>query len=161
LENLSFKIGKIDGAAVMPVAKNIDERGWLAELYRTDELDESIFPKMAYVSLTNPGVKRGPHEHKTQTDYFCFIGPSNFKIILWDNRKSSKTYMNKTVLFFGEDKPASVIVPPGVVHAYKNIGLTAGIVINAANVLYAGYKKQEPVDEIRYENDSETIFKFD
>ncbi|MCL4546699.1 MAG: dTDP-4-dehydrorhamnose 3,5-epimerase family protein [Deltaproteobacteria bacterium] len=160
MENLNFKIGKIDGAAVIPIKKNIDERGWLAELYRADEIDESIFPKMAYVSLTNPGVKRGPHEHKTQTDYFCFIGPSNFKIILWDNRKVSKTYMNKTVLFLGEDEPASLIVPPGVVHAYKNIGLTKGIVINAANVLYAGYKKKEPIDEIRYENDSESIFKF-
>ncbi len=159
--DLSFKLSKIKDVVIKDIKKYADERGWLAELYRSDELEESIFPQMSYVSLTMPGVRRGPHEHTYQTDYFCFIGPSDFKIILWDNRKNSSTYLNKMTLFLGENKPSALIVPPGVVHAYKNIGGKNGLVINAANKLFAGKMKKEQIDEIRYENDPDTIFAFD
>lgn len=159
--DFSFKLSEIKDAVVKDIKKHTDERGWLAELYRSDEIGESLFPQMSYVSLTIPDVKRGPHEHVYQTDYFCFLGPSDFKIILWDNRKNSPTYLNKMILFLGENRPAALIVPPGIVHAYKNVGGKDGLVINAANKLYAGKMKKEQVDEIRYENDSETIFVFD
>ena len=33
-----------------------------------------INPAMAYISVTEPLVQRGPHEHETQADLFCFIG---------------------------------------------------------------------------------------
>ena len=161
MNNVKFKISEIKGVAVKYIEKHVDERGWLAELYRSDDLDESVFPQMSYISLTMPKVQRGPHEHAYQTDYFCFIGPSDFKIILWDNRTDSPTYMNKMILFLGENKPSALIVPPGVVHAYKNVGGKNGLVINAANKLFAGKNKKEPVDEIRYESDPETIFIFE
>ena len=51
----------------------------------------------------------------------------------------------------GESNRQAVIVPPGVVHAYKNIGSTPGWVFNAPNRLYAGPGKRSPVDEIRHE----------
>jgi dTDP-4-dehydrorhamnose 3,5-epimerase len=51
----------------------------------------------------------------------------------------------------GESNPAAVWVPPGVVHAYRNVGTVPGLVINAPNRLYAGWGKGEPVDEIRHE----------
>lgn len=159
--NVSFKMSDIKDVVVRDIKKHTDERGWLAELYRSDEIPEPLFPQMAYVSLTRPDVKRGPHEHVYQTDYFCFLGPSDFKIILWDNRKNSPTYLNKIILFLGENRPAALIVPPGVVHAYKNDGEKDGLVINASNQLYAGKMKKEQVDEIRYENDPSTIFVFD
>ncbi len=158
---ISFKLAEIKDVAVKNIEKHIDERGWLAELYRSDELAESIFPQMSYISLTKENMQRGPHEHVHQTDYFCFLGPSDFKIILWDNRKGSPTYLNKMALFLGENKPAALVVPPGVVHAYKNIGGKKGLVINSANKLFAGKMKKEPIDEIRYESDPGTIFIFD
>lgn len=158
--DISFKAAEIKDVIVEDIEKHIDERGWLAELYRSDEIDKSIFPQMAYVSLTMPNVQRGPHEHVYQTDYFCFLGPSDFKIILWDNRKDSSTYLNKMVLFFGESRPSALIVPPGIVHAYKNIGGKSGLVINAANKLYAGSMKKEEIDEIRHENAEGNVFIF-
>ncbi len=56
---------------------------------------------------------------------------------------------------------ASVIIPPGVVHAYKNIGTVDGLVYNAPNKLYAGTGKKQPVDEIRYEDDDNSRFNVD
>jgi len=147
-----FTKGKIHDVVVRPLTKFLDERGWLAELFRSDETDAATMPVMAYLSMTVPGVARGPHEHRDQTDWFCFIGPSNFKVYLWDARPGSATFGVKQILYGGIDAPLAVIVPPGVVHAYKNIGGENGIVFNAPNRLYAGEGKKRPVDEIRHED---------
>ena len=93
---------------------------------------------MTYISSTDPGVTRGPHEHVDQADLFCFIGPSNFKLRMWDNRQDSETYNHVMTLVVGEDNPKAVLVPKGVVHAYQNVGCVPGIVINCPNRLYMG-----------------------
>jgi len=157
----SFSKGRIHDVIVRPLNKFLDERGWLAELYRTDELDAEILPSMAYISMTQPGVARGPHEHKEQTDYFCFLGPSNFKVYLWDSRPDSPSYGVKQVIFAGIDSPVALVVPPGVVHAYRNAGMENGIVFNAPNRLYAGEGKREAVDEIRHEEEAGSLFQLD
>jgi dTDP-4-dehydrorhamnose 3,5-epimerase len=157
----AFARGKIHDVVVRPLGKHIDERGWLAELFRSDEVPAEVMPVMSYISMTQPGVARGPHEHVDQTDYFCFIGPANFKIYLWDRRKDSPTFGVKQLLFAGADAPAVVIVPPGVVHAYKNVGIENGIVFNAPNRLYAGEGKRSGVDEVRYEEDADSPFLLD
>jgi dTDP-4-dehydrorhamnose 3,5-epimerase len=131
------------------------------EVFRADELDDEFFPVMSYVSLTRPGVARGPHEHVDQADYFCFAGPSDFKIYLWDNREVSPTHMKKMVIVAGEKEPMALIVPKRVVHAYKNIGETDGLVINCPNRLFMGSGKLEAVDEVRYEDDPGSPYKLD
>jgi dTDP-4-dehydrorhamnose 3,5-epimerase len=158
---IEFKKGKIDRVVVRELAKYLDERGWLAELFRQDEIDPAYMPAMGYISMTQAGIARGPHEHVEQVDYFGFIGPSNFKIYLWDNRKSSPTYNVRQIVYAGEDSPQSVIIPPGVVHAYKNIGGKQGMVLNFPNRLFAGKGKKEKVDEIRHEENSDTIYRLD
>ncbi len=151
---------KIDGIIIKDLIKNEDDRGWLIELFRKDMIDENIFPEMSYISMTYPGVVRGPHEHLEQTDCFCFLG-STFKLLLWDNREESATYKNKMSLNIGKNVHKIVIVPPRVVHAYKNIGDKPGFVINLPNRLYAGWGKKEKVDEIRYENNPSSPLKVD
>jgi dTDP-4-dehydrorhamnose 3,5-epimerase len=131
------------------------------ELFRQDELSREYHPVMSYVSLTRPGIARGPHEHEHQTDLFCFLGPSTFRLYLWDNRKDSPTFGEKCQYDLGEDRMASALVPPGVVHAYKNIGSTGGIVYNAPNQLFAGEGKKHEVDEIRHEDDPGSPFQLD
>jgi dTDP-4-dehydrorhamnose 3,5-epimerase len=158
---LRFKKGPIRDVVVKGLRKFVDERGWLAELFRHDELETEFYPTMSYISSTMPGVQRGPHEHVNQADLFCFIGPSNFKLRMWDNREDSPTYMNVMTLFVGEDNPQAVIVPKGVVHAYKNVGHVPGIVINCPNRLFMGEGRREPIDEIRHEDDPNTVFRMD
>lgn len=156
-----FKNGKISGVMIREIKKFVDERGWLAEIFREDEVEKAHRPVMGYISMTQPGIARGPHEHTDQADFFAFIGPSNFKIYLWDNRRDSPTFKAKQVLFAGEESPQSVIIPPGVVHAYRNVGETTGLVVNLPNRLFAGRGRKEPVDEIRHEHDPNTVFLLD
>src|ERR1043166_2025553 len=117
-----FRDGEIKGVVVNRLTKVFDSRGWLAELFRRDGLAEEFFPAMAYISATNPGVTRGPHEHVDQADFFCFLGPSNFKLRLWDNREDSETFRCTATLVVGADNPASVLIPAGGGHACLHVG---------------------------------------
>ena len=156
-----FTDGPIDGIVIRPLKRFEDDRGWLVELYRDDELVSGVRPAMAYVSETLPSVARGPHEHRDQTDVFAFIGPGDFKIYLWDIREDSPTRGRRQTLVAGESAPQSVVVPPGVVHAYKNISPIPGLVINCPDRLYAGESRRGPVDEIRHEDMEDSPYVLD
>ncbi len=158
---MEFKPGPIDGVFTQELVQHQDSRGWLIELFRSDVVAAEYLPAMSYISSTKPGIARGPHEHRDQADMFCFVGPSTFKLYLWDSREQSSTYGNRMVLEAGELKPTAVIIPAGVVHAYKNVGNQNGWVMNFPNRLYGGKGKKDPVDEIRHEGDPNSPFQLD
>lgn len=157
---------KFAGFIIQRLESYFDQRGHLTELFRRDELQRLQrthnvrvdFPAMAYLSITNPGVSRGPHEHLTQTDMFVFC-QSMFEIYLWDNRPKSKTFWMRTKITTVHDGYVRVFVPPGVVHAYKAIGDKPGLVVNCPDKLYAGWNEEQPVDEIRHEKDPTSPFR--
>lgn len=153
--------GPIEGVIFKSLTPYNDHRGWLVELYRDDEIPVENRPAMCYVSQTQPGVARGPHEHVEQSDYFAFIGPGHFTLYLWDTRIASPTWGNRMKVVLGESNKKSVVIPPGVVHAYKNTGDEPGLVVNLPNRLYAGEGKQEPVDEIRHEDRPDSPYYLD
>jgi dTDP-4-dehydrorhamnose 3,5-epimerase len=125
---MQFREGPIDGVIWKPLTFWKDQRGWLCELFRHDELAEEFHPVMAYISMTERGA-RGPHEHVDQADYFCFIGPSNFKVYLWTIGRTQLHLATR-----GKDRRRigsfALLVPAGVVHAYQNVGQVEGIVFN-------------------------------
>jgi len=147
----------IHGVIVKNLNKNQDERGWLAELFRRDELEFDTV--MAYASFTNPGVIRGPHEHERQSDCFVFFGPGEFKLYLWDKREKSPTKGEALELAVGETNPVLVIVPPGVVHGYKCVSDKPALCVNLPNQLYKGINRALEADEIRWENKADSPYK--
>ena len=156
---MNFKKGEIEGVIIEKLIKFSDERGYLVETFRIDNLPKEIRPMMSYISYTKPGITRGPHEHKEQTDIFCFMGPGNFKIKLWDNREESDNYGNCLEVIGGKDNPIRVVVPPGVVHGYKNMSPEVdGMVLNYPDKLYRGWGKKEEVDEIRHEDKEDEFY---
>ncbi len=156
-----FKTGTINDLVWRPLKRFDDKRGWLCEMFRTDDLAAVYRPEMGYMSMSWAGVSRGPHEHVDQADLFCFLGPGNFKIYLWDNRSKSSTYRVRETRVLGESEPMALIIPPGIVHAYKNVSDQPGIVYNYPNQLYKGAGRKQPVDEIRHEEDPNTIYVLD
>ncbi|MBI5705409.1 MAG: dTDP-4-dehydrorhamnose 3,5-epimerase [Armatimonadetes bacterium] len=144
------------GVIVKPLGQYRDARGVLTELFRDDELPEGFRPAMSYLSVTHPGIARGPHEHVDQTDGFAFIDGA-YELYLWENRPGKGDAFIR--LSVGKDNPVLVLVPPGVVHAYKNVGEADAFVLNFPDRLYAGWGKKEPVDEIRHEGDPDSKFK--
>src|SRR5690242_3621998 len=138
----------LPGVMIRPLKRFADARGWLTELFREDELPAGFKPAMAYLSMTHPGVARGPHEHRAQSDGFAFLSGC-YEITLWENRPGRERV--KEVFQAGEANPILLIVPPGVVHAYRNIGAEDAFVVNFPDRLYAGWGRKELVDEIRHE----------
>lgn len=154
---------EIVGVISQTLVPRCDERGSLTEVFRRDELQKvmqkGFTPLMGYLSLTNPGVMRGPHEHRHQTDVFVFLG--RFDLYLWRLGQMQPGHMAMNVRYrFSTipEVPFRVIVPPGVVHGYKNVGNTHGTVFNFPNWLYGGWGGKEQVDEIRHEDDPESIY---
>jgi len=159
---MKFRKGQIEGVVIEKLIKFSDERGFLIETFRKDCLPDNLLPVMSVVSYTKPGIVRGPNVHSKQNDIFCFFGPGNFLIRLWDDRKESKTYGNVMDIFAGEENQIMFTVPAGVVHGYKNISQSEdGMVISYADKLYKGWDKKEPVDKIRYDTDKPSPFKID
>ncbi len=158
---MEFKKGPIEGVVVKTFRKFIDERGWLTEIFRHDELAAEFHPTMAYVSVTLPGVLRGPHEHVDQADLFCWFGPGDFKVTLWDNRPGSATHLHRMEVVMGGNHPGSILVPKGVVHCYRCISHEPGLVVNCPNQLFMGEGKKHPIDEIRHEDDPNSPFVLD
>lgn len=147
---------QLKGVLIKSLGRYTDPRGWLTELFRDDELPDDFKPAMGYVSVTHPGIARGPHEHVHQTDGFVFLS-GEMDLHLWENRPGYKEH--KEVHRVGEANPVFVVVPPGVVHAYRNVGSEDATVLNFPDKLFAGWGKKEPVDEIRHEDEADARFK--
>ena len=76
----------IDGVIVKKLRVIPDERGYLMEMLRADD---EFFQKFGQVYLTvaYPGVVKGWHYHKKQTDHF--VGVSGMmKVVLFDGLSS-------------------------------------------------------------------------
>jgi len=147
----------MEGVIIKKIIKFEDGRGWLAEVWRSDEMNYQ--PVMSYVSATKPGVIRGPHEHVHQSDCFIFLGPGNFELYLWDARPGSKTSGQYEKMKMGEKNPVFVLVPPGIVHGYKNISNQDAFCINLPDKLYKGKGKKEEADEVRWEGKADSPYK--
>lgn len=126
-----------------------DGRGHLVELFRDDEVTGYADVRMGYLSVTDLGVVRGPHEHAQQTDRFIFCR-SRFTVFLWRGCRRQK-------ILVPDDGYYRLFIGPGVVHAYRAESPNA-VVINLPDELYAGWHKAFPVDEVRHENDLESPY---
>lgn len=121
------------------------------------EIDKGNWiPEMMYFSMIPPGQSRGPHLHRDQTDYFIFGLDGIFDIFLWESGKPDV----HSKLCFGAHNPHILIVPPGIVHAYRNIAQIPGFVINMPDRLYKGFNKEEIEDCIKYETNPDCLYKF-
>ena len=156
---MHFIDGDIKGVVIQTLVEHRDRRGTLVQTFRSDCLPQVIKPVMSYVSYTEPGIGRGPHEHREQTDVFAFIGPGEFELYLCDNREKSDTFGNRKRIVVGEKNPVLVVIPPGVVHGYRNISEDVrGMVINYPDRLYRGHGGKGDVDEIRHEDRGDEFY---
>lgn len=141
----------IDGVKIKKLKVIPDERGRLMEMLRSDD---EIFEKFGqiYMTTTYPGVVKGWHYHKIQTDNFVVI-KGMMKVVLYDPRDDSSTQGEINQFFIGEHNPILLQVPPNVYHGWKCISENEGVVINCPTELY---NYDEP-DEYRLPYDTSEI----
>ena len=138
-----MKTQMISGVMVKQLKVIPDERGRLMEILRSDD---EAFIKFGQVYMTTayPGVIKGWHYHKLQTDNFAVV-QGMIKLVLYDSREKSPTRGEVNEFFLGVHNPILVRIPNLVYHGFKCIGEEEAIVINTVTEVY---NRQEP-DEIR------------
>ena len=124
----------IDGVIVKKLKVIADERGYLMEMLRCDDEFFQKFGQM-YLTVAYPGVVKGWHYHKVQTDHFVCVS-GMLKVVLYDDRKGSKTRGEVNEFFLGEQNPVLLVIPPLVLHGMKGIGTKPGLLINCPTEPY-------------------------
>lgn len=122
----------IEGVEIQKLSVIPDERGAIYHMLRNDS---PIFEKFGeiYFSKANPGVIKAWHLHKEMTlMYSAIYGMA--KLVLYDDRKGSRTKGNLMEIYIGEDNRLLVKVPAGVWNGFKCISITPVIIANCATI---------------------------
>lgn len=124
----------IDGVKIVPLKQIPDERGKVMHMLRRDDLHFVEFGEI-YFSVVYPNVIKGWHLHKKMViNYAVPVGM--IKLVLYDQRKNSKTKGELMELFIGEDNYCLVQIPIGVVNGFKGIGTKPALVANCATIVH-------------------------
>lgn len=133
----------IDGVYVKQLKKHVDERGFVIEMLRCDD---PIFENFGqcYVSTCKPGFVKGWHYHRKQRDNFSVVSGKG-RLVLYDDRKDSKTKGKINEFDMGDDNLILVSIPKGVFHGFECIGKEPVFFVNTPS---EPYNHEEP-DEFR------------
>jgi dTDP-4-dehydrorhamnose 3,5-epimerase len=144
----------IDGVSVRRLRVIPDERGYLMEMLRRDWPEFERFGQV-YVTAVYPGVVKGWHYHRIQTDHFiCVAGMA--KVVLYDGREGSSTRGEVNEFFLGYLNPALLKIPPGVMHGFKGVSQEMALIVNVPTELYNydepdEYRVPPHSDEVPYD----------
>jgi dTDP-4-dehydrorhamnose 3,5-epimerase len=142
----------IDGVQIAPLVIHADDRGFFTELAR---LGKGLAAKMVpddvrriqvSVTLTYPGTIKAIHYHSEQTDLWAPVS-GMVQVFLYDLRVQSRTFGAINTIYSGRFQPWEILIPPGVAHGYKALG------IEPIQLVYFTDRHYNPADELRLPHD--------
>ncbi len=127
-----------------------DDRGYFLEVQRIGFGLAAHFPaetSQVSAALNYPGIIKAFHFHMHQTD--CWTPAVNMlQVALVDLRPDSETFGRRNTLYVGNLRPWQILIPPGVAHGYKVVGLEPSVLIYMTDRFY------NPADEGRIAHDN-------
>jgi len=135
----------IAGVRIAPFPLWPDDRGYFLEVTRIGQGLASDFPAnttQISAALSYPGSIKAFHFHRHQTDLWV-PAKGMFQVALVDFRQDSATYGARNTMYVGALRPWQILIPPGVGHGYKVIGLEPAMLVYITSRLY------DPQDEGR------------
>ena len=93
-----------------------DERGWLTEVIRKEELVRSKEFGQFMVTTAYPGYVKGNHYHTRKYEWYCVL-KGEAKLVLLDSNSGEREE-----LLLNEHQLKTVRIPPHVSHAIENTG---------------------------------------
>ena len=120
----------IEGIEIKQLKKIADERGSVMHMMRYDDPVFEGFGEI-YFSTVYPGAIKGWHLHKEMTLNYAVVS-GMIKLVLFDDRKESKTKGEIMEIFMGDKNYCLVRIPKGIWNGFKGIGTTEAIVANCA-----------------------------
>jgi len=146
----------IDGVQIEPLTIYPDDRGFFTELAR---LGKGLAAKMVpddvrkiqiSLTLTYPGTIKAIHYHSEQTDLWAPVS-GMVQVFLYDLRVHSRTFGAINTIFVGRFQPWEILIPPGVAHGYKALG------VEPIQLVYFTDRHYNPADELRLPYDHPDI----
>jgi dTDP-4-dehydrorhamnose 3,5-epimerase len=135
----------IDGVRIEPIALWPDDRGYFLEIQRLGRGLAAHFPPESTqisAALSYPGTIKAFHYHMRQTDCWAPVSGS-LQVALVDLRRGSPTYGARNTIYAGMLRPWQILIPPGVAHGYKVIGMDHAMLVYLTDRFY------DPQDEGR------------
>jgi dTDP-4-dehydrorhamnose 3,5-epimerase len=138
----------IDGVQIEPLQVYPDDRGFFTELARLGKglaskmLPDDVRKIQVSLTLTYPGTIKAIHYHSEQTDLWAPIS-GMVQVFLYDLRRNSPTFGAINTIFAGRFQPWEILIPPGVAHGYKALG------IEPIQLVYFTDRHYNPADELR------------
>jgi dTDP-4-dehydrorhamnose 3,5-epimerase len=138
----------IDGVKIESLHVYPDDRGFFMELARLGKgLASQMVPQgdrqvQVSFTLTYPGTIKAIHYHSEQTDIWAPVS-GMMQVFLYDFRRNSKTFGSINTIYVGAHRTWKILIPPGVGHGYKVLGL------EPIRLLYFTDRHYNPADELR------------
>lgn len=129
-----MKDNMIEGVSIKPLKKIPDERGLIAHMIKKSDPEFKTFGEI-YFSYVYPGVVKGWHIHTKMTLNYAVVH-GMIKLVLYDDRKDSKTRGELMEIFIGDENYSLVTIPPHVWNGFKGIGTETAIVANFTDVAH-------------------------
>lgn len=146
----------IDGVRIEPLLVYPDDRGFFMELARlgkglaTNMVPDDVRKIQVSFTLTYPGTVKAIHYHSEQTDLWAPVS-GMVQVFLYDLRRHSKTFGSINTIYAGRFRPWEILIPPGVGHGYKALG------VEPIQLLYFTDRHYNPADELRIPYDDPDI----
>lgn len=122
----------IEGVSIKPLRQILDERGKVMHMIRNDDRDFLGFGEI-YFSTIFPGIIKGWHLHTRMTLNYA-VPYGIIKLVLYDDRVSSKTKGEVQEIFLGPENYCLVTIPPGIWNGFKGVGTTMSVVANCSTI---------------------------
>ena len=135
----------IAGVVEKLLRPHVDGRGDVIELWSAPwmERDGLAMPQHIYQSATDYGVIKAWHLHRIHTDQFT-VTRGKMQIVCADVRPESPTFGQVNSFIVGVQRPALLLIPPGVMHGWKALSVPEAVVTNLQTHVY------DPADELKY-----------
>ena len=122
----------IEGIKITPLKIIKDHRGSVMHMIRNDNEVFEEFGEIYFSTIFENKVKAW-HLHKEATfNYACVFG--KVKLVLFDERKTSKTYGEYQELLLSLDNYSLITIPPNIWNGFKGMNKESSIIANCLNL---------------------------
>src|SRR3954464_14480386 len=110
----------ISGVVIAPRRVIPDDRGRVMHVMKATDPEFERFGEI-YFSTIYPGVVKGWHLHREMVIHYA-VPVGMIKLVLYDDRKGSKTFGQIDEIYVGEGNHCLVKVPTLVWNGFKGVG---------------------------------------
>ena len=125
-------IKNIEGIRISPLKIISDHRGSVMHMLRNDSENFDKFGEIYFSTIYKDKIKAW-HLHKEATlNYACVYG--KVKLVLFDERKSSKTFGEYQEIFLSLESYFLVTIPPNIWNGFRGLNKEHSIIANCLNL---------------------------